>query len=680
MRFSSKRKSYTLDLSDMSENGIEMVTRFSSKVGMTSDNGVAEEGRQNNNERGAVISFHNVYYSVQTKEGCCTTCKEGTKKEIIKGISGIMKPGLNAIMGPTGSGKSSLLDILAGRKDPAGLDGLLLVDGSLPPSDFRRISGYVVQNDVIMGTLTVRECLWFSANLRLPRSISKQEKERRIDRILNELGLTECADTKVGTTLIRGVSGGERKRTAIGIELITEPTVLFLDEPTTGLDASTANAVMTLLKRLSERGRTIICSIHQPRFSIYRLFDSLTLLSLGRMAYHGPSSRALPYFSELGFQCEEHNNPADFFLDVINGDSTAISEYQSTKENIDNDGMEEPKSNSTSEELSNSFLESDIQKECKAELAVIEKRFETVGKHTVRGGDAYVTPFYYQFGMLSQRAFRNIIRNPIASVGNLVLNLIIGVIFGALYYQLDYTLTGVQNRLGVLFFITTNLLFGAISSLELFVQERDIFIHEYVSGYYRIIAYFLAKMTADLIPMRTVAPIIFCSVTYWMVGLKPEAGAFFFFMLVVLLTGYASVSIGLFYSSSFETFGVATLFLTMTYVFSIIFAGLLVNINSIFPWLAWLEYLSIARYSFVGMSINELRGENYTSCSTGALGNEVCTITTGDDILVNNLAIGTKGEPITDWDQWQNVVALGSIALGMFTLTYVQLVRMKTYT
>ncbi|XP_053477435.1 broad substrate specificity ATP-binding cassette transporter ABCG2-like [Ictalurus furcatus] len=130
---------------------------------------------------------------------------------------------------------------------------------------------------------------------------------------------------QVGTELIRGISGGERKRTSIGMEMIIDPSVLFLDEPTTGLDASTANSVLLLLKRMANNGHTIIMSIHQPRYSIYQLFDNLTLLVSGKQVYHGPAHNALDYFANIGYKCETHNNPADFFLDVINGDSIAVS-------------------------------------------------------------------------------------------------------------------------------------------------------------------------------------------------------------------------------------------------------------------------------------------------------------------------------------------------------------------
>ena len=141
---------------------------------------------------------------------------------------------MNAILGATGSGKSSLLDILADRKDRRGLTGEVLINGQPQTQDFKYRVGYVVQDDMVSGTLTVRENLSFSANVRLPRNISTKAKRTIVDQVIGQLGLEKCADSRVGTENSRGISGGERKRTSIGMELVLSPTVLFLDEPTTG--------------------------------------------------------------------------------------------------------------------------------------------------------------------------------------------------------------------------------------------------------------------------------------------------------------------------------------------------------------------------------------------------------------------------------------------------------------
>lgn len=210
-----------------------------------------------NTIEGSVITFESVNYYVDHQK-CCNLCPlpclRKDRTQILFNLSGVFRPGMNAIMGPTGSGKSSLLDILADRKDRRGLEGEILLDGERQGSDFKYRVGYVVQDDILSGSLTVKENLMFSANVRLSTKFSRAEKNAIVDEVVFQLGLEKCADTIIGNDFKRGVSGGERKRTNIGMELILSPTVLFLDEPTTGLDSSTANNVMEYLHRLSRKG------------------------------------------------------------------------------------------------------------------------------------------------------------------------------------------------------------------------------------------------------------------------------------------------------------------------------------------------------------------------------------------------------------------------------------------
>ncbi|CAF4140861.1 unnamed protein product, partial [Rotaria magnacalcarata] len=195
--------------------------------------------------RGA-LSFRNISYTLNTgpkntkyRNILSSVGLLKTEKKIIDNVSGIFESGMNAIMGPTGCGKSSLLDILADRKDPHGLSGQVFIDGLPPPPSFKYIVGYVVQEDIISGTLTVRENLMFSAKVRIPDSISDDVRRERVSSVIQNLGLAGCADSKIGTEFSRGVSGGEKKRTCIGMELVLEPKILFLDEPTTGLHYKT---------------------------------------------------------------------------------------------------------------------------------------------------------------------------------------------------------------------------------------------------------------------------------------------------------------------------------------------------------------------------------------------------------------------------------------------------------
>ncbi|XP_027315892.2 broad substrate specificity ATP-binding cassette transporter ABCG2 [Anas platyrhynchos] len=643
--------------------------------------------------RGSVVSFHNIQYSVKQSSGFL--CRRKTvEKKILQNVYGIMKPGLNAILGPTGSGKSSLLDVLAARKDPAGLSGEVLIDGIPQPPNFKCISGYVVQDDVVMGTMTVRENLHFSAALRLPSSISFQEKEERVTQIISELGLSKVANSKVGTELIRGVSGGERKRTNIGMELITEPPVLFLDEPTTGLDASTANAVLILLKKLSRRGRTIIFSIHQPRYSIFKLFDSLTLLALGKVLYHGPANQALDYFSSIGYECEPFNNPADFFLDIINGDSTAVAANKEVNEPVDtgkevnseNGAVEQNVVSSVVDVLHQKYLNSSLYQSTKEALAKVELGRGSNHKVSKQGHEiTYANGFFTQLYWVSKRSLKNLIRNPQASVAQIAVTIILALVVGAIFFGVKLDQSGIQNRVGSLFFVTTNQCFSSVSAIELFIRDKKLFVHQYTSGYYRVSAYFLALMIGDLLPMRTAPAIIFSCITYWMIGYQAVAGRFFFFMLALILVSYTATAMSLAISAGMEVVAVANLLITICFVLMLIFSGLLVNLPSVMGWLNWLKYFSIPRYGLTALQVNELRGLYFcgekdpnVTVSVGDAGS--CPSVTSGEMCSGEAYLCSQGIAPTNWAMWENIVALFCMTVIFLIIAYAKLRFMRKFT
>ncbi|XP_045392759.1 broad substrate specificity ATP-binding cassette transporter ABCG2 [Lemur catta] len=622
---------------------------------------------------GAVLSFHNICYRVKVKSGFLCGRKT-VEKEILSNINGIMKPGLNAILGPTGGGKSSLLDVLAARKDPHGLSGDVLINGAPRPANFKCNSGYVVQDDVVMGTLTVRENLQFSAALRLPTTMPNHEKNERINKVIQELGLSKVADSKVGTQFIRGVSGGERKRTSIGMELITDPSILFLDEPTTGLDSSTANAVLLLLKRMSKQGRTIIFSIHQPRYSIFKLFDSLTLLASGRLMFHGPAQEALGYFASAGYQCEPYNNPADFFLDVINGDSTAVT-LNREENNDEATETVEPSKRETPviEKLAEFYINSSFCKETKAELDQFSGTRKRK-KDTVFKDITYATSFFHQLRWISRRSFKNLLGNPQASIAQIIVTIVLGLVIGAIYFGLTNDTAGIQNRAGVLFFLTTNQCFSSVSAVELFVVEKKLFIHEYISGYYRVSSYFFGKLLSDLLPMRMLPSIIFTCITYFMLGLKPQAGAFFIMIFTLMMVAYSASSMALAIAAGQSVVSIATLLMTICFVFMMIFSGLLVNLTTIASWLSWLQYFSIPRYGFTALQHNEFLGQNFCP-GLNTTANDSCSYATctGEEYLAS------QGIDLSPWGLWRNHVALACMIVIFLTIAYLKLLFLKKY-
>ncbi|CAN1299139.1 ABC transporter G family member 14 [Linum perenne] len=210
-----------------------------------------------------------------------------------------------AMLGPSGSGKTTLLTALGGR-----LNGKL---------SGKRRTGFVAQDDVLYPHLTVAETLMFTALLRLPKTLTREEKAQHVERVIVELGLTRCRNSMIGGPLFRGISGGEKKRVSIGQEMLINPSLLLLDEPTSGLDSTTAQRILTTVKRLADGGITVVTTIHQPSSRLYYMFDKVVLLSEGSPIYYGPASTALDYFSSIGFSTSMTVNPSDLLLDLANG-------------------------------------------------------------------------------------------------------------------------------------------------------------------------------------------------------------------------------------------------------------------------------------------------------------------------------------------------------------------------
>ncbi|CAI2361385.1 unnamed protein product [Moneuplotes crassus] len=263
------------------------------------------------------LSWHNLTYTVKTKSRVYKN-SNSKEKTILKLQSGSIKPGHACfIMGSSGAGKTTLLNALCDRltnSKPAKLQGQVLINDthSVRQSSFGKYGAYVMQDDVLFPTLTCEEVITFSARLKLilpPHQISA-----RVDTIIEDLGLNNCRHTFIGNQLIKGLSGGERKRTAIGIELVTDPQILCLDEPTSGLDSFTAHKIIKLLVSQAKLGKTVVATIHQPSSQTFGLFDKLILLMDGHQIYQGAASQSVEYFESIGFSVPSYSNPADYFL------------------------------------------------------------------------------------------------------------------------------------------------------------------------------------------------------------------------------------------------------------------------------------------------------------------------------------------------------------------------------
>jgi ABC-type multidrug transport system ATPase subunit len=255
----------------------------------------------------ASLSFENVGYQLNGRQ-------------ILSGITGAVHPGeLLAIMGASGAGKTTFLDILA-RKNKAGMTlGDFYINGEkVRDVEFRNVIGFVDQEDTMLPTLTVHETILDSAMLRLPKEMSRASKEQRAEDVEKQLGIHHIRHQTIGSEESgRGISGGEKRRVGIACELVTSPSILFLDEPTSGLDAFNAyNVVECLVNLVKQYNRTVVFTIHQPRSNIVALFDQLILLAKGRTVYSGPFESCQPYFDNIGYPCPPGFNIADFLVDL----------------------------------------------------------------------------------------------------------------------------------------------------------------------------------------------------------------------------------------------------------------------------------------------------------------------------------------------------------------------------
>ncbi|XP_052309368.1 ABC transporter G family member 28 isoform X2 [Populus trichocarpa] len=251
-----------------------------------------------------------------------TLTLKSKRKHLLRCVTGKLSPGrVSAVMGPSGAGKTTFLSALTGKATGCAMSGMVLVNGKTDPIQaYKKIIGYVPQDDIVHGNLTVEENLWFSARCRLSADLPKPEKVLVVERVIEALGLQAVRDSLVGTVEKRGISGGQRKRVNVGLEMVMEPSLLILDEPTSGLDSSSSQLLLRALRREALEGVNICMVVHQPSYTLFRMFDDLILLAKGGLtAYHGSAKKVEEYFAGLGITVPERVNPPDYFIDVLEG-------------------------------------------------------------------------------------------------------------------------------------------------------------------------------------------------------------------------------------------------------------------------------------------------------------------------------------------------------------------------
>ncbi|XP_066400394.1 ABC transporter G family member 22-like isoform X2 [Miscanthus floridulus] len=517
------------------------------------------------------LKFAEVKYRVAGK---------GSPREILGGISGSASPGeVLALMGPSGSGKTTLLSILGGRPGSGAVEGCISYNDEPYSKSLKRRIGFVTQDDVLFTHLTVKETLTYAALLRLPRTMTRQQKKERAMDIIYELGLERCQDTMIGGSFIRGVSGGERKRVCIGNEILINPSLLFLDEPTSGLDSTTALRIVQLLHDIAEDGKTVITTIHQPSSRLFHKFDKLILLGKGSLLYFGKASEAMPYFQSIGCTPLIAMNPAEFLLDLANGKTNDVSVPSELDDKYLVDAYE----------TRVAFKE---KKKLLAPLPICDDLKATITSSKREWG----TSWWQQYSILFCRGIKER-RHDYLSWMRITQVIATSIILGLLWWRSDpSTLKGLEDQAGLLFFIAVFWgFFPVFTAIFTFPQERAMLNKERAVDMYKLSAYFLARTTSDL-PLDLFLPVIFMVIVYFMAGLKATATHFFLSVLTVFLSIIAAQGLGLAIGATLLDIKKATTLASVTVMTFMLAGGFFVK--RVPPFISWLRYLSFNYHTY----------------------------------------------------------------------------------
>ncbi|KAJ1423337.1 P-loop containing nucleoside triphosphate hydrolase [Sesbania bispinosa] len=535
------------------------------------------------------LKFTDVTYKIVLK-GMTTT----EEKDILNGITGSVNPGeVLALMGPSGSGKTTLLNLLGGRISQPTIGGSITYNDQSYSKFLKSRIGFVTQDDVLFPHLTVKETLTYAARLRLPKTFTKEQKEKRALDVIYELGLERCQDTMIGGSFVRGVSGGERKRVCIGNEIIINPSLLFLDEPTSGLDSTTALRIVQMLQDIAEAGKTVVTTIHQPSSRLFHKFDKLILLGKGSLLYFGKASEAMNYFQSIGCTPLISMNPAEFLLDLANGNINDVSVPSELEDKVQmGNAVAETHNGKPSPAV---VHEIELQKTEKKKIMVSIPLDESL-KSKVSSKRQWGASWNEQFSILFWRGIKER-RHDYFSWLRITQVLSTAIILGLLWWQSDTkTPKDLQDQAGLLFFIAVFWgFFPVFTAIFTFPQERAMLNKERAADMYRLSAYFLARTTSDL-PLDLILPVLFLIVVYFMAGLRLSAAPFFLTILTVFLCIVAAQGLGLAIGATLMDLKRATTLASVTVMTFMLAGGFFVQRVPIF--ISWIRYMSFNYHTY----------------------------------------------------------------------------------
>eukprot|EP00594_Rhizosolenia_setigera_P000825 CAMPEP_0178948312 /NCGR_PEP_ID=MMETSP0789-20121207/5402_1 /TAXON_ID=3005 /ORGANISM="Rhizosolenia setigera, Strain CCMP 1694" /LENGTH=550 /DNA_ID=CAMNT_0020628663 /DNA_START=206 /DNA_END=1855 /DNA_ORIENTATION=+ len=539
-------------------------------------------------------------------------------RKILDNVWGeVPKEEVTALMGPSGAGKTSLLNILAGR---ASSHGRLTIRADIRFNNMkidtskienRKQIAFVAQEDSLMITATPRECILFSGRLRLPKSVSQETLEKLTTIMLRELGLNECADTLVGGGLVKGISGGQKKRTSVGVELVVKPPLIFLDEPTSGLDAFSAVQLVDVLKRVAKAGASVLFTIHQPSSDVFDSLDRLVLMKTGKVMYQGAISKIPEVFRNNGYPVPPRYNPADWIMSVA-------------------------QLNEIPDLTAAGFFPKDRRKKNKKALAMTI--MQAIGLESGQEAKPERLSVKDQIILLLKRELVNFKRDKAAIATRLALSVVLSFLIGIIYFQIaprtetNPSTSQIQSHAGGLLLVLLNVVFGSVLPAVLAIPyERPVFVREYSTDHYGVIVYFISKATIE-----AVITFIQCAlqgvIVYAMIGFNM---GLIDLIAILYATAMSTTSLSVSLGCTVADPKMAIEMLPVVLVAQLMYTGFFIPVSWLSPWLRWLQYFCALMYTMKLFVMKE-----FSACGPNA------------EKLCLNMMANIEADPENEWWYW----------------------------
>ncbi|XP_021277313.1 pleiotropic drug resistance protein 1-like isoform X3 [Herrania umbratica] len=564
-------------------------------VSKTGENADINEANQNR-KRGMVLpfeplsmSFDEIKYAVDMPQEMKAQGVSEDRLELLKGVSGAFRPGvLTALMGVSGAGKTTLMDVLAGRKTGGYVEGTIKISGYPKKQEtFARISGYCEQTDIHSPHVTVYESLLFSAWLRLPPEVDSETRMMFIEEVMELVELTSLREALVGLPGVNGLSTEQRKRLTIAVELVANPSIIFMDEPTSGLDARAAAIVMRTVRNTVDTGRTVVCTIHQPSIDIFDAFDELLLLKRGgEEIYVGPLGRhschLIKYFEEItGIpRIKDGYNPATWMLEV-----TSAAQEETIGVNF-----------------TNIYKNSELYRRNKA--LVKELSSPAPGSKDLYFLTRYSQSLITQCMACLWKQYWSYWRNPPYTAVRFLFTTVIALLFGTIFWDLGSKRTRQQdvlNSMGSMYAAVLFIGFQNSAAVQPVVAvERTVFYRERAAGMYSALPYAFGQVVVEL-PYVLVQTVIYGVIVYAMIGFEWTAAKFFWYLFFMYFTFLYFTFYGMMTVAVTPNHNIAAIVSSAFFALWNLFSGFIIPRTRIPVWWRWYYWVCPISWTLYGL-------------------------------------------------------------------------------